>query len=47
MRHKARLVGVIIVLIIVAAAYRVMHLNISALPEPGPFETSIATTARD
>ena len=48
MRHKARLVGVvIIVLIIVAAAYRVMHLNISALPEPGPFETSIATTVRD
>lgn len=48
MLHKARLVGVIIiVLIIIAAAYEVMHVNISALPEPGRFETSIATTAKD
>jgi mono/diheme cytochrome c family protein len=46
-RHKAQLLGVIIVLIIIAAAYGVTHVNISALPKPGPFETSIATTAKD
>lgn len=28
-------------------AYAVMHVNISALSEPGPFETSIATKAKD
>ena len=44
MRHKARLMPMmIVVLIIIAGAYGVMHITISSLPEPGPFETSIAT----
>ncbi len=48
MRHKPRfIVVIIVVLIIIVAAYRVMHLTISALPEPGQFETSIATKAKD
>jgi mono/diheme cytochrome c family protein len=37
----------IVVLIIIAAAYGVMHITISSLPEPGPFETSIATKVKD
>ena len=49
MRHKNGLmVAIVIVLIIIAAgAYAVMHVNISTLPEPGPFETAIATKAKD
>ena len=48
MRHKNGLmVAIVIVLIIIVGAYAVMHVNISALPEPGPFETSIATKAKD
>lgn len=48
MRHTPRLIVVVlVVLIIIAAAYGVMHVTISALPEPGPFETSIATMAKD
>lgn len=48
MRHKARLMPMmIVVLIIIAAAYGVMHITISSLPEPGPFETSIATKVKD
>jgi mono/diheme cytochrome c family protein len=47
-RHKARLMPMmIVVLITIAAAYGVMHITISALPEPGPFETSIATKVKD
>jgi mono/diheme cytochrome c family protein len=38
---------IIVVLIIIAAAYGVVHATISALPEPEPFETSIATKAKD
>ena len=48
MRHKARLMPMmIVVLIIIAGAYGVMHITISSLPEPGPFETSIATKVKD
>lgn len=48
MRHKVRpMPMMIVVLIIVAGAYGVMHITISALPEPGPFETSIATKAKE
>jgi mono/diheme cytochrome c family protein len=47
-RHKARLMPMmIVVLIIIAGAYGVMHITISSLPEPGPFETSIATKVKD
>jgi cytochrome c553 len=47
-RHRAGLiVAVVIVLIIIAGVYTVMHVNISALPDPGRFETSIATKAKD
>jgi mono/diheme cytochrome c family protein len=47
-RHKNGLmVAIVIVLIIIAGAYTVMHVDISALPEPGRFETSIATKAKD
>ena len=48
MCHKNGLmVALVIVLIIIVGAYAVMHANISALPEPGPFETSIATKVKD
>jgi hypothetical protein len=48
LRHKPQLIVVIIfVLIISAAAYGVTHVTISALPEPGLFETSIATRQKD
>ena len=48
MRYKAWVVVVvIIVLVIIAAAYGATHLTISALPEPGRFETSVATKARN
>ena len=48
MRHKNGLMlAIVIVLIIIVGAYAAMHVNISALPEPGPFETSIATKAID
>jgi len=47
-RHKKGLtVAIGIVLIILVGAYVVMHVNISALPEPGRFETSIATKVKD
>jgi hypothetical protein len=41
------MLAIVIVLIIIVGAYAAMHVNISALPEPGPFETSIATKAKD
>lgn len=48
MRHITRMIiAIVIVLIIVTGAYAVMHVNISAVPEPGPFETMIATKAKD
>jgi mono/diheme cytochrome c family protein len=46
-RHKNWLmVAIVSVLIIIVGAYTVMHVNISALPEPGPVETSFATKAK-
>jgi mono/diheme cytochrome c family protein len=50
MSHKPWLIVVIAVgLMIIAAAYGVTRINISALPEPEPglFETSIATRLKD
>ena len=48
MHHKARLIAVMIsVLIVIVVAYGVMHVTISALPEPSTFETSIATKVKD
>ena len=48
MCHKGWVIAVlIIVLIVIAATYGVMHINISALPEPGAFETSIAMKVKD
>ena len=46
--HAGRLVAVVIIaLIIVGGAYELMHVNISALPEPGAVETAFATKAKD
>ena len=48
MPHIGRLAAVVIVaVIIIAAAYVLLHINISALPEPGKFETTVATKAKD
>lgn len=48
MLHRGRFVVMtIIVVIIIAGAYEVMHMNISALPEPGAVETAFATKAKD
>ena len=42
MRDKNGLmVAIVIVLIIIVGTYAVMRVNISALPEPGPFEPFI------
>ena len=47
-RKNGLMVAIVIVLIIIVGAYAAtMHVNISALPEPGPFEISIATKAKD
>lgn len=40
------IVGIIVVLIFIVATYGVMHVTVSALPEPGPSETSIATKVK-
>jgi len=48
MCYKGWLIAaIIIVLIIVAAALGALRASISALPEPGAFETSMATKAKD
>ncbi|MGA7291479.1 MAG: cytochrome c [Terriglobales bacterium] len=48
MGHKLCLVVVIIVILIMTAvAYGLMHTTISALSRPGPFETAIATKAKE
>lgn len=48
MRHKGWLIVLLVVaLILLAAAYGVTRASISALPEPGALETSVATAARD
>ena len=48
MHHKGWWIVVfIIVLAIIAIAYGVTHVNVSALPEPGPFETSVAMKVKD
>lgn len=48
MRHKGWLIAaIIILLIIVAAGLGVMRASISALPQPGAFETSMATKVKD
>jgi len=46
--HIGRPAAVVIVAVIItAAAYVLPHINISALPEPGKFETTVATKAKD
>lgn len=48
MPHSGRLVAVVIpVVIIIAIAYKVLYMDISALPEPGRVETTVATRAKD
>lgn len=48
MRRKRPIVVVIIVvLMIIGTAYAVSHADISALPEPGSLETSVATKIRN
>ncbi len=48
MRHKSGIIGGIIVLLAAAAAvYGLTQMTISALPEPGPLETALASKARD
>ncbi len=48
MRHRGWLAAAIIILVIlVVAAFGVAHANISALPEPGVFETALSMKARD
>lgn len=48
MRHKGWwIVGIIIVLAIIVAAIGMTRISVSALPEPGPFETSMATKAKE
>lgn len=48
MRHRGRLIALAIIAVItIAGAYEVMHVNISALPEPGAVETSLAGTAKN
>jgi mono/diheme cytochrome c family protein len=46
-RHYGWLIVLIIVTVLVAVAYWAATANISALPQPGPFETRLAATARD
>lgn len=48
MHHRGRLIVVaIIAVIIIVGAYGVMHVSLSALPQPGPLETAIASEAKD
>src|SRR6185437_1635650 len=44
---QKRLPVAIVIVLIIVEPMQVMHVNISALPEPGRFETSIATQAKD
>jgi len=46
--HKGRLVAVMVLLVIViATAYEVLYMDISALPEPGRVESTVASGAKD
>lgn len=47
MRHNGWLVVAIIFVLILVAAYAATHANISALPEPGRFESTVAVEAKD
>lgn len=48
MRHKCcTIVGVVVALCIIAIIVGINRMSISALPEPGAFETVIATKAKD
>lgn len=48
MRHRGGLAAAVIILaVLFVAAFGVAHANISALPEPGVFETTLAMKARD
>lgn len=48
MPYRERLAAVVIfAVIITAAACVLLHINISALPEPGKLETAVATKAKD
>ena len=48
MRHRALVITITIVVVIaIAVVYVAMHLNISALGEPGRVETFVATQVRD
>ena len=48
MPHKGGLAAVVILAVIIAAAaYVLLHVNISALAEPGKAETAVATKAKD
>lgn len=48
MRHQGSLLrGIILIAIVVAVAYAVLTADISALPQPGHFETRVATSLRN
>lgn len=48
MQHKGRLAaGIVIAIIVAAIIFGIISFNLSALPEPGHFETSMATHAKD
>ena len=48
MPHRGRLVAVMVLLVIViATAYEVLYMDISALPEPGRVESTVASRAKD
>lgn len=48
MRHKGKLTAVIIAaVIVVILIYGATHLTISALPEPGAIETTLASAAKE
>ncbi len=48
MPHRGILAaGVILLVIIIAAAYELLHMNIGALSEPGKVETAVATKVKD
>ncbi len=48
MRHKGLLIGVILVaVIVIILIYSAMHASVSALPEPGSVETTLASAAKE
>lgn len=40
-------IWVVVILLIITTAYRVTHASVSALPDPGPVEKSLAMKAKD